>query len=239
MRDEVFSGFPARAEVTPIPNLFFTSALQKITSLVELKTILHVFWLLSRRRGYPQFVSATELLADPILISGINGSGADKEETIRMALCDAVSHGILLQAQTDKSGKSEGIYLINNEAGRNAIEKIEQGELPNLVLRPVPARARTAQLSNIFSLYEHNVGMLNPLVAEQLKEAESRYPADWIEAAFAEAASVHKRSWKYILRILERWAIEGKDDGKFGRDTEKEADREKYIRGKYGHMVKG
>jgi hypothetical protein len=34
-------------------------------------------------------------------------------------------------------------------------------------------------------------------------------------------------------------AIEGKDDGQSGRDTEKERDREKYIRGKYGHMVKG
>ncbi|HEX7364299.1 MAG TPA: DnaD domain protein [Dehalococcoidia bacterium] len=235
----MFSGFPARAEVTPIPNLFFTAALQKITSLTELKTILHVFWLLSRRRGYPQCVTATELLADPILMAGVDSEGSEKENAVRQALREAVNHGILLQAKMDKAGQSEDIYLINTDAGRDTIEKIEQGKLPHLVLTPAPAEVRTAQLSNIFSLYERNIGMLTPLVAEQLKEAENKYPADWIEAAFAEAASLNKRSWKYIIRILERWAIEGKDDGKFGRDTEKEADREKYIRGKYGHMVKG
>ena len=238
MRDEVFSGFPARAEVTPIPNLFFTVALQKITSLAELKTILHVFWLLSRRRGYPQCVTATELLADPTLMVGVD-IGSEKENAVRQALREAVNHGILLQVKTDKVGQSEDIYLINNDAGRDAIEKIKQGKLPHLVLTPAPAKVESARLSNIFSLYERNIGMLTPLVAEQLKEAENKYPADWIETAFAEAASLNKRSWKYILRILERWAIEGKDDGKFGRDTEKEADREKYIRGKYGHMVKG
>ncbi len=238
MRDEVFSGFPARAEVTPIPNLFFTVALQKITSLVELKTILHVFWLLSRRRGYPQCVTATELLADTTLMVGVD-SGSEKENAVSQALREAVNHGILLRAKTDEVGQSEDIYLINNDAGRDTIEKIKQGKLPHLVLTPAPAKVGSAQLSNIFSLYERNIGMLTPLVAEQLKEAENKYPADWIETAFTEAASLNKRSWKYILRILERWAIEGKDDGKFGRDTEKEADREKYIRGKYGHMVKG
>ena len=76
------------------------------------------------------------------------------------------------------------------------------------------------------------------MIAEELKEAEKLYPAEWIESAFKEAVTLNKRSWRYIARILERWAIEGKDDGKPGRDFKKEDDREKYIRGKYGHMVK-
>jgi DnaD/phage-associated family protein len=80
--------------------------------------------------------------------------------------------------------------------------------------------------------------MLTPIIAEQLQEAEELYPAEWIESAFKEAVGLNKRSWRYIARILERWAIEGKDDGKLGRDFKKEDDREKYIRGKYGHMVK-
>src|SRR4051794_28785524 len=49
-------------------------------------------------------------------------------------------------------------------------------ELPVLRVR--------AQRPSIYSLYEQNVGLLTPLLAEQLGEAERRYPPDWIEAAF-------------------------------------------------------
>jgi len=235
----MFSGFPPQPEVTPLPNLFFTDAVQKISGLAELKTVLHVFWLLSRRRGYPQYVTAMELIDDPILVGGLDETSAEKSGTIQRALEDAVAHGILLQVKTNKTGNPEDIYMINNEAGREVIKKIAEGKLPHLFTERATGTAKTGQPGNIFSLYEHNVGMLTPLIAEQLKEAEKLYPADWIEAAFKEAASLNKRSWKYILRILERWSIEGKDNGKFGRDTEKEVDRQKYIRGKYGHMVKG
>ncbi|MBC8511668.1 MAG: hypothetical protein H8D32_01635, partial [Dehalococcoidia bacterium] len=57
MTKKPFSGFPARAEVTPIPNLFFATVMPQVDDIAELKTILHVFWLLSRRRGYAQFVT--------------------------------------------------------------------------------------------------------------------------------------------------------------------------------------
>jgi len=238
MGDKVFSGFPPNAEVTPIPNLFFTAVMPQIGSAVELKVVLHVFWLLSRRRGYPQLVTSGELLSDPILMGGIEAAGEMKEEILRQALQRAAQHGIILHVTIDRAGKSEEAYLINNEAGRDTVGKIEQGELPQMALMPAQDDTKVMP-RDIYSLYEQNIGMLRPLISEQLKEAEGLYPADWIESAFKEAVALNKRSWKYILRILERWAIEGKDDGQSGRDTEKERDREKYIRGKYGHMVKG
>jgi DNA replication protein len=239
MSEKVFPGFPSGAAVTPIPNLFFTAVMPQIDGVAELKAVLHIFWLLSRRRGYPQFVTFSELLSDPILIGGTETMGATKEEVLHQALRQAVQHGIMLHVRIDREGQSEDAYLINNEAGKDAASKIERGELPQMSLMPTQDDTKGTVPRDIFSLYERNVGMLTPLIAEQLKEAERLYPADWIEGAFKEAVALNKRSWKYILRILERWAIEGKDDGKSGRDTEKESDREKYIRGKYGHMVKG
>ena len=235
----MFAGFPSGAEVTPVPNLFFTAVMPNIGSVAELKTVLHIFWLLSRRRGYPQFVTGSELLVDPILAGGLGASGLAKEETLREALQRAVQHGIMLIVKIDRDGQPEDVYFINNDAGREAVRKIEQGQIPHLSPAPAQDDGKTPVPRDIFSLYERNVGMLTPLIAEQLQEAERLYPSDWIEAAFKEAASLNKRSWKYILRILERWSIEGKDDGKFRGDTEKKTDREKYIRGKYGHMVKG
>ncbi len=70
---------------------------------------------------------------------------------------------------------------------------------------------------NIFTLYENNIGMLNPLISEELKEAEKVYPAAWVEDAFKEAVTLNKRSWRYIEAILKRWAVEGKNDGKLGK----------------------
>jgi DnaD/phage-associated family protein len=63
---------------------------------------------------------------------------------------------------------------------------------------------------NIFVLYEQNIGLLSPLIAEDLKDAADQYPADWIEAAFREAVQHNKRKWTYIRAILRRWETEGR-----------------------------
>jgi DNA replication protein DnaD len=76
------------------------------------------------------------------------------------------------------------------------------------------------------------------MIAEELKEAEKLYPAAWIEEAFKEAVALNKRSWRYIARILERWSVEGKGSGKSGRDSKKKQGPERYLGGKYGHLVR-
>ncbi len=63
---------------------------------------------------------------------------------------------------------------------------------------------------NIFPLYEQNIGLLPPLVAEELREAGERYPAEWVEEAFRLATQQNKRKWSYIRAILRRWETEGK-----------------------------
>lgn len=239
MTEKLFPGFPARAEVTPVPNLFFNAVMPQVDDIIELKTVLHVFWLLSRRRGYPQFVTYGELMSDPILMSGIRGDASPKEKVLHQALDQAVQHGVMLHLEIDRDGQPEDAYFINSEAAKEAISKIQQGKLPQLVLSPRKAeKVEIKPPLDIFSLYEQNIGMLTPMITEELQDAEKLYPSEWIESAFKEAVALNKRSWKYIARILERWAIEGKDDGKSGRDSKKEDDREKYVRGKYGHMVR-
>ncbi len=63
---------------------------------------------------------------------------------------------------------------------------------------------------NIFVLYEQNIGLLSPLIADQLRDAADHYPQEWIEAAFREAIQYNKRNWKYISAILRRWETEGR-----------------------------
>ena len=236
-----FSGFPEKAEVTPVPTLFLTSLMPHIDDIAEIKAVLHIFRLLSRRRGYPRFVTLTELSNDSILLAGIAADNTKSAEVMIKGTLDlAVQQGILLHLKLNKDGKPEDIYFINTDTAKKIIGKVQRGELVLSGLTPEKQEASpaTANLPDIFSLYEQNIGILTPLISEELQEAEKRYPADWIESAFKEAVTLNKRSWKYITRILERWTVEGKDNGKLGRNIKKESDPDRYIKGKYGHMVK-
>ncbi|GAI16044.1 unnamed protein product, partial [marine sediment metagenome] len=82
-----------------------------------------------------------------------------------------------------------------------------------------------------------DIGMLTPMTAEELREAEKLYPETWIRDAIKEAVNQNKRKWSYISAILERWSTEGKSNGTYRRDFKK-TDPDKYIKQKYGHMVK-
>lgn len=64
---------------------------------------------------------------------------------------------------------------------------------------------------DIYTLYEQNIGALTPILSERLREAETLYPAAWIEEAFAQAANYNRRSWAYINKILETWLTDGRE----------------------------
>ncbi|MDO8690892.1 MAG: DnaD domain protein [Dehalococcoidia bacterium] len=57
-----------------------------------------------------------------------------------------------------------------------------------------------------------------------------------MEDAFREAVNLNRRNWRYIARILERWAREGRD-GKDRGDTGKDIQPAKYLKGKYARLV--
>ena len=219
-----FTGFPAKMRFTPLPNLLFSAILPQINDLAELKSTLYIFWLLYQKRGSPRYVTYRELLE-------VGKSSPD--EVLRHGLELATKRGTILHLTLERDGKLEDLYFLNTEADRQAIAKIQSGELPVAHLPKGELQAPSEQ-PNIFILYEQNIGMLTPMIAEELREAEKLYPASWIEDAFKEAVSLNKRSWRYIARILERWASEGKDHGESRRDSKED----KYVKGKYGHLVK-
>jgi DNA replication protein len=178
----------------------------KIQDLAELKVVLYVTYLVTREPDQPRFVTYQELKSGICRLSAELG-----EETLRHALDSAVEHGALIRSTSNINGMPENIY------------SLAVGSQP-----PPP--------TNIFALYEQNIALITPMIAEELKEAEKLYPPQWVEDAFKEAVTLNKRSWKYIARILERWASEGKDSGEYKRDIKKD-DPDKYIKGKYGHLV--
>jgi len=233
-----FTGFPARMQFTPVPNLFFSRLLPQISDMAELKTTLHILETLYHKRGYPRFVTYRELLANKSLMSSLGQITKPADELLHNALEMATKRGTILHITLDKDGKGEDMYFLNTESDKQVIAKIQSGELhlPGLKAEK-QTYIETEEPSDIYTLYEQNIGMLTPMIAEELREAENLYPETWIRDAIKEAVNQSKRKWSYIAAILERWATEGKDDGTYRRDFKK-TDPDKYIKGKYGHMVK-
>jgi DnaD/phage-associated family protein len=205
--------------------------------MAELKVTLYIFWAVYRKRGYPRFITYRELLNDASLLSAIKETERSPEESLRQALNTAAERGTILYLSLANKGVPEDIYFLNTESDRQAVARIQSGEivLDRLEIAARPA-GTVAELPDIFTLYEQNIGMLTPMIAEELRAAEKLYPTEWLKEAVKEAVALNKRNWRYIARILERWATEGKGDGTYRRDSK--TDPDKYIKGPYGHMVR-
>jgi len=233
-----FTGFPAKMQFTPLPNFFFSTLLPQISDIAELKTTLHILGVLYRKRGYPRFITYSELLTNTSLMRSLKEAARPPDEVLRQALEMATKRGTILHIVLDRDGAPEDVYFLNTNDNRQIVAKIQNGELALAGLKtggltPVD----TEEQPDIFTLYEQNIGMLTPMIAEELREAEKLYPAAWIRDAIREAVNQNIRKKSYILAILERWSSEGKDSGTYKRDFKK-TEPDKYIKGKYGHMVR-
>lgn len=233
-----FRGFPSRMQFTAIPNLFFSALLPQIDDITELKVILHFFEMLYPKRGHPRFVTYHELLGNKSLMTSLRQTTKPPDELLREVLQKATRGGVILHVALERDGATEDLYFLNTESQRQVVAKIESGEskLEGLAVTE-PPDIETEPPPDIFILYEQNIGMLTPFISDQLLEAEKVYPYDWIRDAIREAVALNKHNWRYITRILERWSAEGKSDGTHWRDSKK-TDPDKYIKQKYGHMVR-
>jgi DNA replication protein len=204
---KLFSGFPAgKTQVTPLPNLFFSELCPAIDDLAELKVTLHIFWLLAHRQGDAMtHVTLAELRADRTLMRSLAASSAKPDEALTRALAAATERGTLLR----RALAGDELYFLNNDAGRRAYEKSERASvaLPRGAAREP---ATVLDRPNIFALYEQNIGLLTPMISEELKDAEQDYPAEWIADAFRIAVQQNKRSWAYVSGILKRMKTEGR-----------------------------
>lgn len=221
---KTFSGFPSgKVGSADIPEPVFTELVPIIDDLAELKLTLHVLWRLGQQPGKVRYLRHADLLSDRVLLSGL---GDAPTETLGKALERAIERRTLLRVDTTIAGVRETVYFANTPKGRAAVEAIGRGGWPD--------ELESAERPNVFALYEANVGMLTPLIADELREAEREYPVEWIEDAFREAVALNKRSWRYIRAILERWRTDGRGEDK----RTPEADRRRYVEGEYGDYIK-
>jgi DNA replication protein len=220
-----FQGFPARLRFTPIPDLFINKLSVELNR-DELRLMLLVFSLLYQKRGFPRYITGDELAKQATLLEISNQ---------KAALVRLLQMGFLLELITTDNTP---VYMINNTEGQKTSEQIDNDELKLGAIETTPTSTPQTVLPDIFTLYEQNIGLITPMVAEELKDALNTYREGWIQDAIKEAVSLNKRNWKYIRRILERWSIEGKAELSPNGTHSQNIDSDKYIQGRYGRIVR-
>ena len=231
---EGFRGFPDGVrDFTCVPDVFFSELMPAIDDLFELKVTLYCLWLVQQKKGEMRYVTAAELAADRVLMSGLEDADLPGAEALQVGLERAVARGTLLVVTVERPQRpDETWYFLNSEGGRMAVERIQNGEwAPEDADAGVRLHARRP---SIYHTYEQNIGLIqSPILAEELEEAERTYPEAWIREAFRIAVNNNVRRWSYVRAILDRWAQEGRDRSV----SESKADRRRYVEGEYGDHI--
>ena len=116
-----FSGFPAKAAFTPLPNVFFSLLLPEIDEIAELKVTLYIIHIIYGKKGYPRFVTRNELLADKSLMVGLKEEDKTAKEILLNALDSAIKRSTILHlVLTRDSSPEDGVFRKYRNRQRNS-----------------------------------------------------------------------------------------------------------------------
>ncbi len=211
-----FPGFTSSETFTQVPDSWIR-LMNEIDDVAELKVTLYAIWRIEHLEGNFRAMCETDFEVEAL------GLMIDE---IQRGLGKAVERGILLKSQHE----ADAFYFLNSPRGRLSAEAFAKGQWRDAMRAYIPNK------SNVFKLYEENIGALTPLLADMLKEAEKNYPSAWFEEAIEIAVSRNIRNWKYIEAILARWKENGKDERRDSEDSVKDAKR--YTDGEFSEFLK-
>lgn len=202
-----FAGFTSQETFTQIPDSLI-HLLNEIDDITELKVTLYAIWHIEHIEGHFRALRETDFETESL--------GLEINE-IQLGLRKALERGTMLKSTHD----ADVFYFLNSPRGRLAAEAFAKGqwsESAKIISAPL-------KKSNVFKLYEENIGALTPLLSDILREAEKNYPSVWFEEAFEIAVKNNIRNWKYVEAVLTRWKEKGKDERKDKQDIVQDAKR--------------
>ena len=226
-----FAGF-STDNLVGLPPELFSDVIPNITLPSELKVTLQIFYRLSRQRIRPRRLSWDELVADQMLQRSLRSISTLRpyEELLAEGLDAALRRRTLLHLMLPADGRVSNWYLVNTAVNQVWVQRL--GTAQSVLSPPSELMERPSLLS----LYEQNIGLITPMLVEELREAEERYPRLWIEEAMREAVRANARSWRYIRKVLERWAAHGRQHAP--DQAERPIDVDKYTSGQFGGLFR-
>jgi DNA replication protein len=199
-----------------VPTALLAGLAAEVSEIEELQVLLALFRLLDAHGGAEHPLAEDVIERDRWLRRALKLEGSPNAPTERIAkgLALAAGRGTLLRFATRAGHESRTWYYVNTIENQTRLQQMATGAAPPLdELRHGDAMPVVEpERPNVFRLYEQNIGLLTPLLAERIVGALERYPGAWIEEAIAEAVAYNRRNWRYIARILENWAVAGRGD---------------------------
>lgn len=199
-----------------IPRWFLDEIAPQIREISELQVML-AYFRIATDRGLTEPIQEDELLQDALLNQSLRFDAASRVpyDRIHRGIELAVARDSILRFTVDDDdGETSYWLMLATPDNRVKLDRYRSGLLqPPEVDGSLPRPARVASVRpGVFKLYEQNVGLVTPIIADRLIEALELYPERWIEDAIAAAVSYNRRNWRYIQRILETWATEGRSN---------------------------
>lgn len=227
-----------------IPRSFFDRDVVEVRDIAQLKVLMTVYRLIDELDSSLGMVPEELVVGDPVLRRGLRHLGSAREplEAIRRGIELALARDALLRFVLRLEEGDQHWLMPSTPENRARLARLGRGEEwpPDVTARIGQPTEVLIERPNIFRLYEQNIGIVTPIIADQLIEALEIYPEAWIEEAIAEAVSYNRRQWRYVQRVLDRWATEGR-----GHEADRRhhgaagaVDPEKYLRGKYASLFR-
>lgn len=208
-----FQGFPTgEMHSVLMPQPFFSELLPVIDDLAELKLTLYMFFLLQTETYANHWIMEDRLLNDSVLLGMVAETSNLYEPAVLLeaALERALIRNTLLplEIKTEECTEIRKAYVLNTENGRKARQQALHALQSD---SQIPTSPNDKSLP--FRYYHQNFGLLTPLVADQIRDLEREFAADWICEAMEIAVHNNAKSLRYVEAVLDRWASEGRTDG--------------------------
>ena len=118
------------------------------------------------------------------------------------------------------------IHIVNFEKHQNTDALTRIRELNAARQERFRSKAKQLQIpadttfTRYTQCYESNIGILTPIIGDELKLIASEFAPEWFEEAVKEAVTNQVRKLNYIRAILDRWKVDGfKAEKKEGKNN--------------------
>ncbi|MHB8807093.1 MAG: DnaD domain-containing protein [Anaerolineaceae bacterium] len=204
---------------------FLIDTIGEIQDSLQLKILLFAIWLAQESGDEANPLSLQDFYSYPEFLNRIGSDPESIRKNLLKGLKTNMEASFLIGNSLEAVQQGSPFYL-NTARGKQA-SQLQKPAMNDSFKSPVR--------SDIFALYEENIGPLTPFIADMLKDAEKEYSKEWLEEAIQIAVVNNVRKWRYIQAILTSW----KEEGRNGRDQRHaEEDYKQYTKGKYGKFIK-
>lgn len=89
------------------------------------------------------------------------------------------------------------------------VEQPQGGYVEQPPQQPIKTNSSSSNSGAVFAIYEREMGVITPMIADAIEDACKVYSPEWVTEAMGIAVKANKRNWKYVEGILKNCKAKG------------------------------